>query len=102
MRSKLILGESVSQAAQFVDSGNADVGVIALSLALSPALKNSGTYYEIPTDFYAPIEQAAVVLKASANKVLARQFQGFLRTPDALHLMQSFGFAPPTAGVRVP
>src|SRR5437773_2096038 len=62
VRSKLIFGESVSQAAQFVDSGNADVGIIALSLALAPPLKSGGTYYEIPADFYAPIEQAAVVL----------------------------------------
>jgi molybdate transport system substrate-binding protein len=102
VRTKLILGESVSQAAQFVDSGNADAGIIALSLALAPALKDSGTFYEIPASFYPPLEQAAVIIKASPNKALAREFLAFLRTPDAVRLMQTFGFALPPPSGRTP
>jgi len=102
VRSKLVLGENVSQAAQFVHSGNAEAGIIAQSLALAPTLKPDGTYYEIPQAFYAPIEQGAVIVKASANKAVAREFLGFLRTTESVRLMQSFGFAMPAADGRVP
>lgn len=98
VRSKLVLGENVSQAAQFVDSGNADVGIIPLALAVAPALKDHGIYYEIPASFAAPIEQGAVVLKRSGNKRAAREFLAFVRTPDVVRLMQSAGFAPPPVG----
>jgi molybdate transport system substrate-binding protein len=97
VRGKLVLGENISQAAQFVESGNAEAGIIALSLALAPALKNSGAYYEIPSSFHPPIRQAAVVLKASRHKALAKQFVAFLRKPDIARLMQTFGFAVPPA-----
>jgi molybdate transport system substrate-binding protein len=93
VRAKLVLGENISQAAQFVQSGNAEAGILALSLALAPALRDSGTYYVIPPSFYPPIRQAAVVLKSSRNKDLARQFLAFLKTPDIRGLMETSGFA---------
>jgi molybdate transport system substrate-binding protein len=95
VRGKFILGENISQTAQFAQSGSADVGVIALALALAPALKNSGTYFEIPETLHPPIEQAAVVLSSSRLKVLARQFVEALKTPDNVRVLQSFGFAVP-------
>ena len=67
IESKLVLGENISQAAQFVESGNADAGIIALSLALAPAMGSSGRYVEIPATDYPPIVQAAVILKSSRN-----------------------------------
>ena len=93
VRTKLVLGENISQAAQFVHSGNADAGIVALSLALSPALNAIGAYYEIPAPFYPPIEQGAVVVKSSANKGGASEFLRFLRMPDSVRVLQSFGFA---------
>src|ERR1700738_1737895 len=62
VQGKCVLGENISQAGQFAQSGSADVGVLALALALSPTLKNSGTYADIPESWYPPLEQAAVVL----------------------------------------
>jgi molybdate transport system substrate-binding protein len=100
VRSKFVLGENISQAAQFVQSGSADVGVLALALALSPTLKSSGTYVEIPESWYPPIEQAAVVLTSSKQKPLARQFIDYLKKPDTVRILQSFGFAVPQATVR--
>lgn len=100
VRAKFILGENVAQAAQFVQSGNADAGIIALSLALAPTLKESGTYSEIPAAFYPPIAQAAVVIKASHNKAAAQEFLAFLRKPDVVRLMQTFGFALSPPGGR--
>jgi molybdate transport system substrate-binding protein len=89
---KLVRGENISQAAQFVQSGNADVGIVALSLALAPALKSSGRYVDIPESIYPPIEQAAVVVAASRQKPVAQQFVQFLKQPATLRTLQSFGF----------
>ena len=76
---KLVLGENISQTAQLADSGNADVGIIAHSLALGPALRASGIYAEIPASAHPPIEQAAIVVSASKNKEAARRFLAYLR-----------------------
>ena len=66
--SKFVLGENISQTATFVVSGSADVGIVALSLALAPSMKEKGRYVEIPTDEYPAIEQAAVILKSSRTR----------------------------------
>ena len=66
-----------------------------LSLALSPTLKSSGTYVEIPESWYPLIGQAAVVLASSRQKPLARQFIDYLKKPDSVRILQSFGFAVP-------
>jgi molybdate transport system substrate-binding protein len=73
---------------------------LALSLALSPALKSSGTYAEIPEAWYPPIEQAAVVLASSRQKALARQFIDYLKKPDSVRILQTFGFAVPPTTTR--
>jgi len=95
LRDKLVLGENISQAAQFVESGNADVGILALSLALAPPLKNAGAYYEIPPSFYPAIDQAAVILKSSRQKDLAQRFLSFLRQPKIAEFMRRNGLDAP-------
>ncbi len=95
IKGKLVLGENISQTAQFVQSGNADVGILALSLALAPAMKNAGRYVEIPAADYPPIIQAAVILKSSRNKELANQFMKFIKQPDTVALMARYGFSIP-------
>lgn len=95
VKDKIVLGENISQTAQFVQSGNADIGIIALSLALAPTMKDQGRYFEIPASDYPPLEQAAVVLKSSKKKDLARKFLSFLRTPEIASQMQRYGFALP-------
>jgi molybdate transport system substrate-binding protein len=92
VRNKLVLGENISQAAQFAQSGNADAGILALSLVLTPALTNSGSYQEIPESFHPPLRQAAIVLRASRNKGSARRFLAFLKTPEIARLMAEYGF----------
>lgn len=91
VREKMVYGENVSQAAQFVQSGNADAGIIALSLALSPAMQN-GKRWGIPANTYPRIEQAAVVLKAANDKAAARAFLAFLRSDAARTVLQRYGF----------
>jgi len=93
VQSKFVLGENISQAAQFAQSGNAQVGLIALAIALGPTMKESGTYLEVPADLYPPIEQAAVVITASKQKALASRFVESLKQPASKAMLQSFGFA---------
>jgi len=95
VKSKLVLGENISQTAQFVESGNADVGLLALSLAVAPAMKDKGRYVEIPADDYPPIIQAAVILKSSRNKELANRFLKFLKQRATVALMERYGFSIP-------
>ena len=95
VKDKLVLGENISQTAQFVQSGNADVGLLALSLALAPAMKTSGRYVEVPASDYPPLIQAGVILKSSRNKELANQFMKFLKEPGTVALMAQYGFTLP-------
>ena len=92
MQGKLVLGENISQAAQFAQTGSADAGLLALALALSPTLKSTGAYADIPDSWYPPIEQAACVLSASRQKALARQFVDSLKNPDSVRILRAFGF----------
>jgi molybdate transport system substrate-binding protein len=92
VKDKFVLGENISQAASFVASGSAEVGILALSLALSPNMKDNGRYAEIPTDEYPPIEQACVILGSSRNKDTARQFLSFFKKPAIADLLMSYGF----------
>jgi molybdate transport system substrate-binding protein len=100
VRRKLVYGENISQAAQLVESGNADAGILALSLALGPALVKSGVYFEIPATAHPPIEQAAVVISSSTRKDAARRFVAALARPDAAEALRRFGFMPPAARPR--
>ncbi len=94
--SRLVVGENIRQAAQFVQSGNAQAGLIALSHALAPALNAQGRYWKVPLDAYPTLNQAAVVLTRSKQPDAARKFLDFLRTPEATSLLTSYGFSLPT------
>jgi molybdate transport system substrate-binding protein len=95
VRSKLIYGENIAQTAQFVQSGNADAGILALSLAKAPTLNGQGRYSIIPLSTYPPLEQAGVILKSSRKKVTARAFFDFLRKPGTVEIMARYGFMSP-------
>jgi molybdate transport system substrate-binding protein len=92
---KLVMGESLAQAAQLVESGNADLGLLSRSLVLGPTLSAEGTYADIPAGLYPPIEQAAIVVKTSRNSTVARTFVAFLRRDDARRHLERFGFSVP-------
>jgi molybdate transport system substrate-binding protein len=95
IKDKIVLGENISQTAQFVQSGNADIGIIALSLALAPTMKHKGKYFEVPADDYPPIEQAAVIIKSSKKIDLAKKFLAFVKQPEATEILQRYGFVVP-------
>ncbi len=95
-----MLGENVSQAAQFVQSGNAEAGLIPLALARSAALTAAGEYFTVPASLYPPIDQAAIVLRASRKKDAARAFVDYLKRPDIITALTDAGFGAPRAGTR--
>jgi molybdate transport system substrate-binding protein len=92
LKGKFVLGESVSQAAQFVESGSAEAGIIALSLAVAPAMKEKGRYVEIPASFYTPLQQGCIVLASSKMKLTAHAFVDFLKMPEIADLLKHSGF----------
>jgi molybdate transport system substrate-binding protein len=89
---KLVLGENISQTLQFVQSGAADVGIVALSLATAPAVSSQGRYWEIPASEYPKIEQSGVILKDSPA---AREFRAWLLGPGGRGLLRKYGFSLP-------
>ncbi len=92
LKDKFVLGENVSQTAQFVESGSADAGIIALSLAVAPAMKEKGRYVEVPADFYPALQQGCVVLASSKKKAVALAFVEFLKKPETVELLKHSGF----------
>jgi molybdate transport system substrate-binding protein len=92
---RVVLGESVSQAAQFVESGNAQVGFVAMSFAVSPAMEGKGKYWEIPVAAYPPLEQGVVVIKHSRHKKDATAFVAFIKTKPVADILRRYGFTVP-------
>jgi len=92
---KLVLGENIAQTAQFVQSGAADLGLVSLSLALSPKMKDTGKYWEVPGDAFPRLEQAGVICTGGASAAEARQFREFLKTAPAREVLRRYGFALP-------
>ena len=91
---KLVLGENLAQAAQLVESGNADAGLLSRSLVLGATLQAEGAYRDVRVA-YPPIEQAGVVVKSAREPALARSFMAFLRRDDTGRLLERFGFTVP-------
>ena len=95
VRSKLVFGESVAQAAQFVESGAADAGIIALSLASSPALTKKGRLWEIPLSAYPRMEQGGAVLRRARDPEAARALATFVSGTRGRATLERFGFVLP-------
>jgi molybdate transport system substrate-binding protein len=100
VKDKLVLGENISQAAQFVESGAADVGIIALSLALAPPMQAAGHYWEIPADAHPPIAQGAVLLMGGKNSEGAKAFLSFIQGAEGQTMMKRYGFSIPVDRVK--
>ena len=95
-RPKLVLGDSVAQAMQFVQSGAAEVGVVALSLAIAPPARTAGRYALVPDGLYPVLEQGGVIL-SGGHVDAARAFRAFLSTEPSRDVLRRFGFEAPAA-----
>jgi molybdate transport system substrate-binding protein len=95
VRPKLVYGENVQQALQFVQSGAADVGIVALSLALAPAIKPQGRYADVPLETYPRIVQGGVILRWAADAAAARSLRAFLMAAEGRAVLKQYGFFMP-------
>lgn len=95
VKDKMVIGENISQTASFVLSGSADVGVVAMSLALSPNMKGKGSYTEIPAAEYPPIQQACVILNSSKDQETAKQFLSYIKSAIVADALKRYGFDVP-------
>ena len=93
---KLVLGENVAQAAQFVESGAAEIGVIAHSLALAPAMRGKGRYWDVPPGMYPVMEQGGLVLSSAVDPAAAVRFRAFMQSADARAILARSGFTLPS------
>jgi molybdate transport system substrate-binding protein len=89
---RLVLGENVSQAAQFVESANAQAGFVALAHAAAPSMRGEGKYWIVPAQDYPPLAQAVVVLAHSRHKQAAAEFLDFIKTPEIKNVLRKYGF----------
>jgi len=95
VKDKLVIGENISQTAQYAQTGAADIGIIALSLALSPTMKQAGgKYWLIPEAAHQPLQQAYVLLAHAKDNAAATQFANFIGTSTVAAIFKSLGFAP--------
>ena len=95
VKSRLVIAENIAQAAQYTESGNAQVGFISLTSALTPRLSKSGHYIPVPQQDYAPLIQGAVVIKGAKNEAAAHKFLRFLTTPKIRAELAASGLKPP-------
>lgn len=95
IESKLVYGENIAQAAQFVQTGNAQIGIIALSLAVNPEFTSKGGYFLIPSNLHNPLEQAYIITKRAEKNLLAKKFADFMEDKSVRSIMIKYGFLLP-------
>jgi len=89
---RLVYGENIAQTAQFVESGAADIGIIALSLAIAPQLRDQGRYWEIPFDAYPRMEQGGMIMRWTREPSAARELKGFILNTHGREVLRRYGF----------
>jgi molybdate transport system substrate-binding protein len=95
IEAKLVYGENIAHTAQFVQTGNAQVGIIALSLAVNPELASKGGYWLVPEKLHNPLEQGFIITKRAADSALAKRFADYMGSKDARAVMSKYGFVLP-------
>ena len=94
LQPKLAVAENIAQTAQFAESGNAQAGLISLTIASSEHFRSIGSFIRFPTDAYPPIQQAGVILKSSHQQKVAQDFLNWLTSPAIQQQLKSFGLDP--------
>jgi molybdate transport system substrate-binding protein len=92
VQERLVLGENIAQAYQFVSSGNVELGFVAYSQIREPGKSATGSFWLVPQTLYAPIRQDAALLTRAEGNQGARRFLEFLRSAPARELIQAYGY----------
>jgi len=97
---RLVLGENIAQTAQFVQSAAADIGILALALAIAPQMRSQGRYWEIPLDAYPAMEQGGMIVKTTRQPALARSFRDFVLGARGREVLRRYGFFLPEEAAK--
>jgi molybdate transport system substrate-binding protein len=100
VKPRLVLGENVSQAAQFATGGSAEGGIFAYSLALAPAVAKRGSFVLLPESLHAPLSQRMVLVKGAG--ATAREFYRYVQRPAARAILKRYGFVVPDESAQAP
>ncbi len=92
---RLVFGENIAQAAQFVDTGAAEIGIIALSIAIAPEMADRGLHWEIPLETFPPLRQGGLIPRWSSQPELAGEFRDYLVGPHGQEILSRYGFLSP-------
>jgi molybdate transport system substrate-binding protein len=92
---RLVMGGNVSQAAQFVESGNAQVGFVALAHVTALAMRGKGRYWQIPAEAYPPLDQGLVIISRSRRKKQVGAFVEYIKTAESAKVLSRYGFTLP-------
>ena len=95
VKGKLVMGENISQTAQFVQTGNAQIGIVSYATVLAPKMKGMGSHYLVPDNGNAPIEQGAIITRHGKANPLAPRFIQFMQSPAARAILLRHGFTLP-------
>ncbi|MGC9951624.1 MAG: molybdate ABC transporter substrate-binding protein [Bryobacteraceae bacterium] len=93
VKDKLVMGENISQTFQMAQSGAAEVGIVALSLAIAPSAAGQGHYWEVPRGAYPRIQQGGAIMKWTKNPEAAQAFRAFLLAPEGRAILKRYGFS---------
>ena len=93
LQSRIVLGENIGQTFQFVATGNAELGFVALSQVIEDGKLRSGSVWIVPAAMHDPIRQDAVILKNSKNSAAAEALLKYLKSAKAIAVIKSYGYA---------
>jgi molybdate transport system substrate-binding protein len=92
LQPKIVQGENLGQTSGFIESGNAELGFLALSQVMDPKLKGKGSRWDVPTSLHDPIQQDVVLLKKGENNPAAKALLEFVRGPQGLQIIERYGY----------
>ena len=95
VKPKLVYADNIAQTAQYAQTGNAEIGIIAYALVFGPEMKDKGKIYVIDTKSYKPVEQACVLLKGAENNPGAAKFMEFVLSGECKTIFEKFGYMVP-------
>ncbi|MFT3751958.1 MAG: molybdate ABC transporter substrate-binding protein [Paludibacter sp.] len=95
LKSKIVIAENISAAAQYAFTGNTEIGFVALSLALAPEMDGKGNYFIVPATKYKPIEQTCVLIKTQTLNTEAARFRKYMLSPETKLVWEKWGYKTP-------
>ena len=94
VKDKLVYADNIAQAAQFAQTGNAEIGFLAMALVMTPDMK--GTYYVLDTKSYKPVEQAMILMKSWQKNPEAQKFMNYVLSAECKPIFEKYGFIVPS------